>query len=131
VGQEVAAMKIEPLLECRCWARASITKKISGATPAEGNKVLITFADDSSIYERNISINSKDLAPITEGNTLDEEEFRKNLKVGDKVDVYDSTRFWYASTIMSMEERETQGQVLPMCYIAFRVEHPKGDKTDK
>ena len=28
VGQEVAAMKIEPLLECRAWAKASITKKM-------------------------------------------------------------------------------------------------------
>ena len=93
--------------------------------------MLVSFPGDSSVYERAISINSKDLAPITEGKTTDDEEFRKGFKVGDKVDVYDSTRFWYASTIIGMEERETQGQVLPMVYIAFRVEHPKGDKTDK
>ena len=124
-------MKIEPLLECRGWARASITKKMGGENAGEGSKVIVSFPGDSSIYDRTISINSKDLAPITEGNTLEDEDFRKNLKVGDKVDVYDSTRFWYASTVMSIEERETQGQVLPMCYIAFRVEHPKGDKEDK
>lgn len=124
-------MKIEPMLECRGWARGSITKKMSGENPGEACKVHVSFPGDSSVYERPISINSKDLAPITDGSTLEDEEFRKNLKVGDKVDVYDSTRFWYASTILQMEERETQGQKLPMCYIAFRIEHPKGDKTDK
>lgn len=121
VGQEVAAMKIEPMLECRAWARGSITKKVPAENPGEACRVLVTFPGDSSIFDREISINSKDLAPISEGKTVEDEEFRKNLKAGDKVDVYDSTRFWYASTIMNIEERETQGQVLPMCYIAFRV----------
>ena len=124
-------MKIEPMLECRNWSAAVIKQKLAPENPEEAIKVKITFKGDSNVYDRTISINSKDLAPCSEKSSQEDEEFRLSLKVGDNVDVYDSTRFWYASTILNAEDREVNGTKVPMVMIAFRIWHEKGDKTDK
>lgn len=76
VGQEIDAVKVEPLLECRCWARATITKKIDSAVAGEPSKVLVSFPDDSNVYERTISINSRDLARIEDAKSKEDDEFR-------------------------------------------------------
>ena len=124
-GMEVDAAKVEPLLECRCWARAKILKKIT-ATGDDLTRVQLSFLEDSPIYDREVSINSKDLANPADGKSS-ESDFRAQLKVGDRIDCYDSTKFWYASTIIGLEVRQHQGLMLPMVYVAFRVEHEKGD----
>ena len=53
------------------------------------------------------------------------------MKEGDFVDCYDSTRIWYASTVLKLETRQVDGQMIPSAFIAYRVPDEKGDKTDK
>ena len=122
---EIDAAKVEPLLECRCWARAKIVKKITD-TESDLTHVELSFIEDSPIYDRRVSVNSKDLSNPSEGKSS-ESDFRAQLKVGDRIDCYDSTKFWYASTIIGLETRYNRGLNLPMVYVAFRVEHEKGD----
>ena len=52
------------------------------------------------------------------------------MTIGERIDVYDSTRFWYASTILNTEDREVNGTKVPMVFVAFRIWHDKGDKVD-
>ena len=52
------------------------------------------------------------------------------MTVGDNVDCYDSTKFWYASTILQKKNRHYQGSDIDMVYIAYRVNHPDGDSVD-
>ena len=57
-------------------------------------------------------------------------EWRESLKVGDHVDAFDSTQKWYACTVLGLETREIAGTELKAVQIAWRIEHPEGDKTD-
>ena len=91
-------------------------------------KILVTFENESKSFDRAISINSKDIAPIKDKKSEEDIQFRKSLKPGDKIDCYDSTSYWYAATINKIETRKNAlGEEIPMGYIAFRVLHEKGD----
>jgi hypothetical protein len=55
--------------------------------------------------DREFSIYSKEIA---RQNTMAKEadEWRNLVKNGDQVDCFDSTGYWYASTVLGIEERE-------------------------
>ena len=58
-------------------------------------------------------------------------EFREALKLNDRIDCFDSTYVWFACTVLEVEDREFQKEMIPMAKVAFRVTHPDGDSTDK
>lgn len=62
--------------------------------------------------------------------SADDFKWRSSLKAGDNIDCWDTTGFWYASTVLQIQQREYQGTKLEMAYIGYRVNHPDGDKTD-
>jgi phage major head subunit gpT-like protein len=99
VGSVIEAVKIEPVLNCKSWSSCVVKQKSSD------NKIKISFENDSQIYDREIGIYAPDISEISEKSKSDQ-EFRDSLKVGDFVDCYDSTKFWYASTIVGIDTRE-------------------------
>ena len=99
VGSVIEAVKIEPLLNCKSWSKCIVKHKSSD------NKIKISFENDSHIYDREIGIYAPDISKISEKSKSDE-EYRESLKVGDFVDCYDSTKFWYASTVVGIDIRE-------------------------
>jgi hypothetical protein len=67
-----------------------------------------------------------DIAPC---NTKTEnEEWRFELKEDDLVDAYDSSKFWYASTIQAREMRVEEDRTFPYVKVGFRLLHPQGNK---
>ena len=90
-------------------------------------KIKVSFEHDSNTFDREISINSKDIARIGDNKSSEDTKFREELKAGDKIDCYDSTKFWYASTVLKVETKQHKGETLRMAYVAFRVAHEKGD----
>ena len=54
-------------------------------------------------------------------------EYREALKLGDRIDCFDSTYVWYACTVLEVENREFQKAQIKMAKVAFRVNHPEGD----
>ena len=89
-GSLVDAVKIEPMMEVRCWAKAIVTKRIEPTNSNEPAKVKVTFEDDKTSYDREISIVSQDLAP-RDKNSEEEVKFREELKEGSFIDCFDST----------------------------------------
>ena len=69
------------------------------------NKIKISFENDSHIYDREIGIYAPDISHLSE-KSLSDQDFRESLKIGDFVDCYDSTKFWYASTIVGIDTKE-------------------------
>lgn len=123
VGSELDAIKIDPNQKFqKVWSRCQVKSK-------KADRILVTYYKDLTIFDREISIYSTEIA---QPGTQSEEEitWRSQLKAGDNVDCWDSTGFWYASTVMQIQEREFQGAKLEMAYIGYRVLHPDGDKTD-
>ena len=78
--------------------------------------------------DREVSIYSREISKENTHQGVD--AWRSDIKVGSKIDCYDSTGFWYASTVIGLEEREFQKEYIKMGQIAFRVSHPDGDKKD-
>lgn len=52
-----------------------------------------------------MNIYSKDLAP-SESRSADESAWRETIKTGSNIDCFDSTGFWYASTVVNLEVKE-------------------------
>lgn len=122
-GSELDAVKIDPNQKFqKVWSRCQVKSK-------KGDRILVTFYRDLSLFDREISIYSKEIGQLGQ-HSEEEITWRAGLKAGDNVDCWDSTGFWYASTIMQIQEREFQGARLEMAYIGYRVMHPDGDKTD-
>lgn len=90
----------------------------------------IGFPGDSKMCDRDVEIYGPEIAKPGERSQRDS-EFRKNLTVGERIDCFDGTGFWYASMIMDKKVRPFQGEQLDHVEVAFRVPHPNGDKTDK
>ena len=87
------------------------------------------FTNDTRQCDREISIYSPEIARA--GTRTDSDvAWRETIKVGSNIDCYDSTGFWYASTVSGIETREVEGADMKMVQIAFRLNHPDGDKTD-
>jgi len=123
-GSELEAIKIDPELKCKCWARCIVTSVASKA------KLRIKFPEESKTCDRDVDLWGPEIAPRGE-RSQEDDEFRKGLVVGSRVDCYDGTKFWYASSIRAREVRDFQGESLMHAQIAFRVPHPDGDKVDK
>ena len=124
VGTELDAIKIDPDHGAKCWSRCSVRAK-----GAEG-RITVAFANESTKADRAVSVYSPEIATAgthTEG----EDEWRQALAVDHKVDCYDSTGVWYASTVLARETRDIEGREVPFIRLALRVLHPEGDKTDK
>jgi hypothetical protein len=72
---------------------------------------------------------SRNLAPfdsLSKG-----EEWRLNMKTGDFIDGYDTTKLWYASTIVDIATKtNAEGQVVPMVNVGFRRYHENGTRED-
>ena len=60
------------------------------------------------------------------------DEWRADLKSGDTVDTFDSTKIWYGSTIMDRQIKidENSGKEYLVLKIGFRLYHPEGNKED-
>jgi len=67
-------------------------------------RVKITFDHDSKMSDRELSLYSKELSLDAQSS----DTWRLEIKQGDKIDCYDSTGFWYASTVNALEVREYQ-----------------------
>lgn len=101
--------------------------KVTAKTP-EG-KVKVSFPNDTNKSDRELSIHSPELAPLGT-HAAGDAEWREGLKVGDHIDAYDSTKQWYACTILALEMKEVAGTEVKSVHIAWRINHPEGDKTD-
>lgn len=122
-GSQLEAIKIDPGLECKCWATCVVQSVGKG-------KVRVKFVGDSKTCDRDVDLWGPEIAPCGE-RSKEDDEFRASLAVGQRVDCYDGTRLWYAATILAREVKVYQSEPLDQVQIAFRVEHPSGDKTDK
>ena len=88
--------------------------------------ISVTFNNESYHCDRGSNIYSHEIA-IHESQTKEDYEWRSKLVNGDLVDCYDSTKVWYASTVVAREQRQFKGAMLDMIKIALRVMHPEGD----
>ena len=89
----------------------------------------MVFANDTRQLDREISIYSPEIAKAG-AHTEADLAWRESLAVGNNIDCYDSTGWWYASTVTGLETQKVDGEDAPMIHIAFRMNHPDGDKTD-
>lgn len=117
------AIKVDPEQKVWSWSEGCVKSKV------DGDKLRISFENDSHHSERELGIFSPEIAGHK---TLSREgvEWRKALKANNRVDCFDSTGTWYACTILGLKTREYQGATIDMVHIAFRVGHPEGDKAD-
>ena len=60
-----------------------------------------------------------------------DDNWRAELKKGDLIDGFDTTKVWYSSTIMASRFEEEDGKQIPMVKVAFRVFHPDGNREDE
>lgn len=51
-GSLVDCVKIEPMMEIRCWARAVVVKRFENKNSDDPPKVKVTFEDDKASYDR-------------------------------------------------------------------------------
>lgn len=109
VGDDVDAIKLEKVPECRCWARGKITKRTEPAGPNEPVRLSVSFIEDSKDTDRELSVYSRELAPIEQGKSAELDKFREGIKAGDFIDCYDTTKAWYKSTVLSLETQEKKG----------------------
>ena len=90
----------------------------------------IRYINDSSVKPAEMRVDSKFIAP--EGSlSTDSESWKKDVKVGDKVDVLadkDSTN-WQTATVVWVDERENPA--IPMIKVGFRTYHEGGEKHDE
>ena len=108
----------------KCWSRCSVRAK-----GAEG-RITVAFENEGRKADRAVSLYSPEIAtPGT--HTQGEAEWREALAVGDRLDCWDSTGVWYASTLLALETRTIEGSQVKMVQLGLRVTHPEGDKTDK
>jgi hypothetical protein len=123
VGAQLDAIKVDPDSKVKCWAKCTVSLMVAES------RIKVTFENESHHCDRELSLYSLEIAKA--GSKAEKDtEWRESLQVEDRVDCYDSTGYWYASTIAGLETREFQGSTIKMAHIAFRVSHPEGDKTD-
>lgn len=88
------------------------------------------FINDSSVNSAELRPDSKLIAP--EGSlSTESQSWKKEVKVGDKVDVLadkDSAN-WQTATVVWVDERENPA--IPMIKVGFRTYHEEGEKRDE
>jgi len=123
VGSKLDALKVDAEQKVSAWSQGIVKAR------AAGDKVQISFPDDSHLSDRELSIYSAEIA-APGAKSQEELAWRGKLEAGDRVDCFDSTGSWYACTVLALEAREYQGSTIDLAHIAFRVAHPEGDKAD-
>ena len=91
-GDTIEAIKIDSGLKCKCWSLCNITSIVN-------QKLRIKFPGDSKREDRDVDLWGPEIAPCSE-RSKEDEEFRANLTVGQRVDCFDGTGFWYAAIIL-------------------------------
>ena len=118
----VDALKVDDEYNLKMWSKAEITLISDGI-------LYLMFEDDyKSVSSKQVPWYSIDVAPYnlrTKG-----DEWRKELKPGDFVDAYDSTKAWYQSIIQSKEVVYHDDREIIKYRIGFRMYHPEGNKED-
>jgi hypothetical protein len=86
-GDKIDAVKIDLNYNLKMWSKAEITLIT--------NDIFHLFFedDDKALSHRQLHWYSLDIAPYNTKSKGD--EWRKELKVGDFIDAYDSTKAWY------------------------------------
>jgi hypothetical protein len=112
-------------------------KVFSGWQPAkvmlcdQSDNLLISFLRCPRKLDIKISRNSLNIAPHR--TYTDDWEWRFNLKPEDKLDCVDDYGIWYRSTVISLQDLDTQdceGNSIPLAKIACRYKDPNGAKED-
>jgi hypothetical protein len=99
VGSQIDAIKFDQENNLKCWSKARIVQSIGN-----GNYFQVQFECDVNRFMRDLTRYSVEIARY---NTMSEgDEWRKELKVGDLIDAYDTTKVWYSSTIIDKEIKE-------------------------
>jgi hypothetical protein len=91
-GDTIEAIKIDPGLKCKCWSVCNITS-------IQNQKLRIKFPGDSKTNDRDVDLWGPEIAPCGE-RSKEDEDFRTNMTVGERVDCFDGTGFWYAAIIL-------------------------------
>ena len=122
VGDRIDAVKYVNKLEMECWGPAIITFIYQ-------NSIEIKFENDSNRYNRTIDRYSSQIAQL--GQYSSKYNWKNDLKVGDHVDAVDDLNYWFASTIIDIEEHvgpnEKSGTLVK---IGYRIYASHGTKTD-
>lgn len=97
VGSELDAIKIDPNQKLpKIWSKCVVKSK-----KEDTQRIHVSFYKELTTFDRELSIYSQELAPL-ESQSAEENKWRSQLKAGDNVDCWDSTGFWYASTILQI-----------------------------
>ena len=73
-GSQIEAIKIDPALQCKCWATC-VVQSISA------NKVRVKFLEESKTCDRDVEMWGPELAPCGE-RSKEDDDFRTNLAIG-------------------------------------------------
>ena len=118
-GSKVDAVKLDTDYNLKVWSKAEVTA-------VNQDIISIHFINDAYKMDRVLYWYSSDLA---EYNTKSEgDEWRCELKAGDVIDAFDSTRIWYAATVTERATRFDDNIEYLSLKIGFRVYHPDGNK---
>jgi hypothetical protein len=98
IGDVLDAVKTDPEQKIKCWARAKVIELLSGS------RIKVSFENDCKLVDREFSINSSEIALST--TMTSGEEWRQAVKKDDRVDCYDSTGVWYASTVLDVQKKD-------------------------
>lgn len=131
VGVQVDAVKVDADFNLKMWAKGVISDIRD--TDDQGKKLFeITFENDSLKYRRVLWWHSPDIDRYN--SKTQDDEWRASLKPDDKVDAYDNTRIWYASTIQDKiyrkDNENLDGPDIPVYNVGFRTLDPNGNKED-
>lgn len=124
IGSMIDAVKVHIQSDRKCWARG-IVKDID-----QDDNLKIQFEEEGIEYDRVLQRTSNEIGPYRKHSSGD--MWRENLKPGDLVDCFDSSNFWYNSTVLDrrvvINTNETQTVEV---YIGFRVYSMCGEKNDE
>jgi ubiquitin carboxyl-terminal hydrolase 34 len=123
-GDWIDAVMVDPEYDRKCWARAQITEMIMD------DRIQIEFEDQSSAFDRRLSIYSQEIAPFRTYSTDD--GWRDQLDVSSFVDAFDTASTWYNCTVL--EKRivtNDKGKPATEVKIAYRIYEADGEKFDE
>lgn len=119
-GSIVDAIKGD--FKCKSWGKAQVVKI------DEEDFMRLEFLEESPIYDKSLSKWSSDVAE--EGTQSNVNDWKLSLKEGDQIDAFDKAKSWYASTILSIKENQTQdGRTFKVAEIGFRIFSENGKKA--
>ena len=124
VGSKLDAIKVEPKYGLKTWNKAVVVQVIG-----DGSYFEVNFENDNNLVARDLTIYSPEIAPY--GTMSEDDEWRCVLQAGDLIDGFDSTKFWYSSTIVAKETRHEDDKDVPYLKVGFRVYEEEGNKEDQ